>query len=473
LCVAQHRTAAEMVAGGRVLADALQSGVVLRSPASARSYELRRQLGEGAHGQVWLAEEATDGSQLAIKIVLPEAHTGPAADMLAAEISRAQAASEFVRELVPRFHEAFSTEVPRASTGNKVIVLAIVMEYIDGYSLDKVVYHQPLPEAHVSIILRKLCLALQRLHERGVIHRDVKGANVMVSSAGRVYLCDFGVSKSLQKDTDQTKTVAGTPAWMAPEVVKSAQVPGKGGYGMEVDVWSVGITAIELIEGCPPLARRNGIAGPWQVLRELSRAAAPQLGPMYSPKIRRFVAQCLVKDPGQRATLHQLLQEPCGFLGPFPSSQQMLQHLVEHTRLCEASSEQPASLPMPVQQPPSPDPCAMMTLTFGELQQSLAEQLEAEPVEVRASGLGVLTDCSSSEDSTIATASSQPCGEGRLGNARQEEDDDMPPVECTLAPLLRRPLSKSAAIQPSGARLSSIQGLGSSGAAVVSYETYV
>ena len=75
-------------------------------------------------------------------------------------------------ELVPRFDEAFSVEVNRVSNGQGVIVLAIIMEFIDGYSLDKVVRHRLLPEAHASIILRSLCLVLQRLHERGVSHEN-------------------------------------------------------------------------------------------------------------------------------------------------------------------------------------------------------------------------------------------------------------------------------------------------------------
>lgn len=425
-----------MVAGGQVLTDALHADVMLQSPRTGHAYMLQRQLGEGAHGQVWLATSGADGGERAVKIVLPEAHHGPGAELLAAEISRAQAASEIVSELVPRFDEAFSVEVNRVSNGQGVIVLAIIMEFIDGYSLDKVVRHRLLPEAHASIILRSLCLALQRLHERGAIHRDVKGANVMVASSGRVYLCDFGVSKWLQKSTDQTRTVAGTPYWMAPEVMKSAQVGGRCGYGTEVDIWSVGITAIELVEGSPPLSRHGECnAGLWHVMRAARKDPPPRLGASYSPPLRDFVARCLVKDPKRRATLRELLQDDCGFLEPFASGQQMLQDLVEHVRACE-----PGNQPLLARAECAQDELGVVTLTFQEL------QLRLTNLPARDSDLNCGAQASS------GGGSAQPSGSEELSEI------DEPAPMCTLAPLLRLPLPVAPVSRPFGKWLVGIAG---------------
>jgi len=420
-----------MVAGGAVLAQVLRQGTTLRSPKSCELYGLERHLGEGAHGQVWLARSST-GSSHAVKVVVPAAHSAEQAALLASEISKAQAASDFVRELVPQFHEAFSIECPNPLSGCPVGLLVIVMEYIDGYSLDTVVARFPLPEGHAAIILRSLCLALQRLHERGTIHRDVKGANVMIASNGRVYLCDFGVSRCLERTTDRVQTVAGTPYWMAPEVVLGAHAWGAAGYGIGADVWSLGITAIELVDGAPPLAR-NALckANAYHVFHVVARDAPPRLdAASHSPLLRRFVARCLVKDPARRASLQELLQDPNGFLQPFPNNQQLIQDLVAHLRFGDgaaASAGASASAGLAAANADSAASAAsaasatlepgQATLTFEELQHGLA----------------------------IASKSS--FGSSGFGSFAA---DELPADECTVNPLLRLPLPDVASVAPGG-----------------------
>lgn len=417
-----------MVAGGKLLSEVLLPGYALQSPSTGQRYVLQRHLGEGAHGQVWLSTDSA-GSEKALKVVVPVAHCDKQAELMASEISRAQAASEFVRELVPRFHEAFSVERTDPAGSQNISLLVIVMEYIDGYSLDAIVARHPLPEAHVSIVLRSICLALQRLHERGTIHRDVKGANVMVSASGRVYLCDFGVSKWLEQAADQASTVAGSPYWMAPEVVKGAQPGRRRGYGFAVDVWSVGVTAIELVEGCPPLAK-NVLCrvNPYHVFHLVAKESPPRLGPSHSLLLRGFVARCLVKNPAQRATLRELLEEPHGFLQPFPNSQQMLRDVIAYMRTGDCGLGQvvevaPAAHPKLADWDKLP---GYATLTFQELSRSLAIAPAPPLLLPRPGPDGELGEWSSGEESA--------------------------PAECTLGPLERRPL-RDLVVQRPGAWL--------------------
>ncbi|KAK6463196.1 hypothetical protein DFJ63DRAFT_322508 [Scheffersomyces coipomensis] len=265
------------------------------STSSSSNYNFHYCIGTGNFGDVYKATHRASGTIVAVKVVDLEEFD----DEIKVLTQEIHFLSRMKSENITTYHEAFTQDWN----------MFIVMEYCGGGSCSELlkVYRQ-LPEDMVSYIIREVLKGLQYLHSEHKVHRDIKSANILLTEDGKVKLADFGVSGELTLTRIKKKTFVGTPFWMAPEVItrgKTAEQPNQIGYDVKADIWSTGITTIELINGYPPLAQFK----PLEVLFEIPRQRPPTLdGSGYSENLKDFVKYCLIKDPSKRPNASTLLK---------------------------------------------------------------------------------------------------------------------------------------------------------------------
>lgn len=182
--------------------------------------------------------------------------------------------------------------------------LWIIMEYCAGGSLRSLLRPGKIDEKYIGVIMKEVLIALKYIHRENIIHRDIKAANILITNEGSVKLCDFGVAAQLNQATLRRQTMAGTPYWMAPEVIMEGV-----SYDTKVDIWSLGITAYEIATGNPPYCDVEAL----RAMQLITKSKPPRLeGRSYSAPLKEFIALCLDEDPNERLEAEGLLN--CKFI---------------------------------------------------------------------------------------------------------------------------------------------------------------
>ncbi|XP_041796051.1 serine/threonine-protein kinase PAK 4 [Chelmon rostratus] len=180
--------------------------------------------------------------------------------------------------------------------------LWVVMEFLEGGALTDIVTHTRMNEEQIATVCLSVLKALSVLHTQGVIHRDIKSDSILLTHDGRVKLSDFGFCAQVSKEVQRRKSLVGTPYWMAPELI--SRLP----YGPEVDIWSLGIMVIEMVDGEPPYFNEP----PLKAMKMIRDNLPPKLKNLHkvSPLLKGFLDRMLVRDPAQRATAGEILKHP-------------------------------------------------------------------------------------------------------------------------------------------------------------------
>ncbi|KAI4738120.1 kinase-like protein [Aureobasidium sp. EXF-12298] len=276
-----------------------------RTNTAVPDYEFLELIGKGSFGRVYKCKNNATQDLVAVKIIdvddldykLDLDQKDEAIEDFRKEVKTLKLLRDSQAKNINYIQEAFDLHSQ----------LWIVSDYCPGGSVHTLMKATPGPgleEEYIIPIARELAVALKYVHDAGVIHRDVKCGNVLISEDGQVQLCDFGVAAIIETEASKRSTIIGTPFWMPPEM-HSMDVAVQQGYGTEVDCWAYGCTVYEMATGMPPNHKFHP-----SMLRTVLKAAPRLQEGNYSQGLRDFIAFCLEEKPQDRPSMNAILEHP-------------------------------------------------------------------------------------------------------------------------------------------------------------------
>ncbi|XP_038132491.1 serine/threonine-protein kinase PAK 6-like [Cyprinodon tularosa] len=244
-------------------------------------------IGEGSTGVVCIARERHSGRQVAVKMM---------------DVRKQQRRELLFNEVVIMRDHKHPNVVQMFRSALVEDKLWVIMEYLQGGALTHIIGETRLNEEQIATVCEGVLQALSYLHSQGVIHRDIKSDSILLTLDGRIKLSDFGFCAQISEDVPKRKSLVGTPYWMAPEVISKAP------YGTEVDIWSLGIMVVEMVDGEPPYFNETPISA----MKKLRDEAAPSVRNVQrlSPVLKDFLDCMLTRETPQRSGAVDLLEHP-------------------------------------------------------------------------------------------------------------------------------------------------------------------
>lgn len=256
-----------------------------KGPKKVGKYQLGDQIGKGAVGQVFRGLDLENGTMVAVKQIIKSHLKNEQMKAILGEI-----------ELLKRLnHENIVKYIDFIQTEHH---LNIMLEFVEVGSFDKIIRTMgPIQEELLAYYVKQILTGLEYLHSQGIVHRDIKGGNLLYTKRGKVKLADFGVSATLTEGSNDN-TAVGSPYWMAPEIIEM-----KGQVSPACDIWSLGCTVIELLTGHPPYHDLDKYCALMTIVSDNH----PPLPDGVSEDCKEFLLRCFVKEPDKRADVRELL----------------------------------------------------------------------------------------------------------------------------------------------------------------------